>query len=213
MKKLIILFFLLLIPATSLGDVIYQDDVFSKYENIDYEPYDYFEAYHNPLKYKGTYVVFEGLAALSFSAGEDASIFYVNTSRKTDKSVLLIVDIGPGFSDSFSPGDVVSVKGIAMGDSTELDMTVKNPIVYPISIEIIKYGPLSPKYTPEIKAIGYAKKGVNLRSSPDSSSQKVGYLKQGEKVNIITPNYVKNWHQISYYGLKCYVSAKYIEIE
>ncbi|MBQ8617612.1 MAG: SH3 domain-containing protein [Clostridia bacterium] len=213
MKKLIVFLVFMSIPFASYADVVYQNDPYSEYKHVSYEPYDFFQAYHNPSNYKGTLVAFEGLAALSYNIDEETSILYVNTSRDSDKSVMLILNAGSDILDEFSPGDVVSVKGMAAGDSTELGMEYKTPIVMPFTADIISYSPLSPKYSPEFVAVGYASKGVNLRSAPDSSSEKVGYLRKGEKVSVLKLDYVKNWHQISYDGIICFVSAKYIDIE
>lgn len=216
MNVLIAIMLLLLCPIISSAEVIFENDPFAEYEHVVYEQYSYFDACYNAASYTGTIIAFEGVAALSLPASDDAHFFYVNTSREEDKSVLLVVEGAADFADSFSPGDTVSVKGMAMGVSPDFGFPGQSPVVSPFTIEIIEYGPLSPKYCSALtkaESIGYVKKGVNVRSAPDSSSAKVGYLKQGEQVSVTEENYIKGWHQISYCGVKCYVSAKYIDIK
>lgn len=213
MKHLVLLL-ALLIPSIALSQVIYENDPFAQYDNVQYEPYDYFQAYYNSGTYKGTLVAFEAVAAMALNAAEDTSIFFANTSRTEEKSVMMILDGVEDFETRFTAGDTIAVKGMAMMDSMELGMTYKVPIVTPFTIEIIRYSPLSEKnQSADPPKFGYVKKGVNIRSAPDASSTKVGYAKQGDVLLVTKEHYVKNWHQISINGVTCYVSAKYVDLD
>jgi N-acetylmuramoyl-L-alanine amidase len=53
---------------------------------------------------------------------------------------------------------------------------------------------------------------LNVRSGPSTTSDKLGSLKKGDKVEIIQANAAKDWHQIVYNGQAAYVHASYVAV-
>ena len=55
-------------------------------------------------------------------------------------------------------------------------------------------------------------KGVHVRAGAGTKYKKLGTLQYGDEVEIVTPYYTSNWHQILFEGQIAYISARYISI-
>ena len=55
-------------------------------------------------------------------------------------------------------------------------------------------------------------KGVHVRAGAGTRYKKLGTLQYGDQVEIVTPYYTDNWHQILFEGQIAYISARYISV-
>ena len=69
--------------------------------------------------------------------------------------------------------------------------------------------------TPQVETYQFArtKKGANLRAEPSADSEKVGSVKQGERLKVIKANYTDGWHQVEYRDQVCFISAKLVDLK
>lgn len=115
------------------AQMLYADDTFSKYSNIEYEPYDYFDAKYNSSTYKSTYAVANGVVDLVYGEGDVAAVFF-NISGDDSQQIFFFVE-GADLISNIHEGDRLAIKCLASGDTTEIGMPVQYPTIYPITIE------------------------------------------------------------------------------
>lgn len=71
----------------------------------------------------------------------------------------------------------------------------------------------APPELPTVAETGYVVgNGVHIRADASTRAKKLGSLKYGDPVEIVTPFYTENWHQILFDGQLAYISARYVEI-
>lgn len=125
----------LLNDSPSVG-IIYSDGEFSALEYINYQPYSYFDAYHNSKSYEASTVAFSGIVDLIYEEDSMCAVFF-NVDGLASQKIMFFVDDG-GFASKVRAGDELAIKALAMGDTTVLDFSVKYPLIEPIEIVKIK---------------------------------------------------------------------------
>lgn len=61
--------------------------------------------------------------------------------------------------------------------------------------------------------LAYAIKTVNIRKEPDSNSEKIGYICDGEKIMVTKAYYTPKWHQVIFEDQIGYASAKLCDLK
>ena len=81
-----------------------------------------------------------------------------------------------------------------------------------VQIEVKKSAFEVPTTIPEGTCIALVIKDVNVRKEPNADSRKMGSAKKDDTLIVTQAFYTNKWHQISFNGETCYVSANYCEI-
>lgn len=125
-------------PTGAVGSahqgIVYTDGVFSESKSAKYQPYDYFEAFYNSASYKSTYVAMQGTVSL-IQMQDGICVVFFDVDGNTSKEIMFFIEDSPEFEASVKSGDQLSIKAMAMGDTTELGMPVTFPLIEPFVIE------------------------------------------------------------------------------
>lgn len=119
--------------ATNHG-VVYTDGVFSEYSTIKYQPYNYFDAFYNSASYKSTYVAMRGTVNL-VQVQDDICVVFFDVDGDSSQEIMFFINNSPEFESSVKVGDQLSIKAMAMGDTTEIGLPVTFPLIEPFVIE------------------------------------------------------------------------------
>ena len=183
-----------------------------------YEPYNYHLAKTSPTSYMNTSVYFPGTVLIYSIMDDGWGYALVLYEGEGDKPVYITLPPGCLGDSGIDFGDDIEVYGVSYG------MT-ETGIAYPAiltTMQLVNHGdnglfpdlfPSSTNSPDGIDNYTFArtKKGANLRSEPRSDSNRVFSVKQGERLKILSPNYVDGWHQVEFRGKICYISAKLVD--
>lgn len=183
-----------------------------------YEPYDYNLAKNSPSLYKGTGVYISG-TVLFYDLFDDG-YGYAIVMCDSDASKMIYITLPDGClgESGIDFGDDVEVYGAAYGIA---DFGLYYPLVL-TTMQIVNHGEeglytheYSISETPQVETYQFArtKKGANLRAEPSADSEKVGSVKQGERLKVIKANYTDGWHQVEYRDQVCFISAKLVDLK
>lgn len=222
MKRLFsLVLFLLFIPCVSIAaseDIPHPSDFSGSTLRKVYEPYNYHLAKTSPTSYKNTSVYFPGTVLIYSIMDDGWGYALVLYEGEGDKPVYITLPPGCLGDSGIDFGDDIEVYGVSYG------MT-ETGIAYPAiltTMQLVNHGdnglfpdlfPSSTNSPDGIDNCTFArtKKGANLRSEPRADSDLVFSVKQGERLKILSPNYVDGWHQVEFRGKICYISAKLVD--